>query len=300
MPAITSANAAQAIAKLVANDALPALEANFVMGNIVNRNYESVLATAGDSVSVPIPGVMVANNIAEGGSVQTQNPSLGSASIVLNRHIEATFQIPDITKVLAIPALLQQYMQPAVIAVTTQIEQDLLNLYTNLTAVGAVGTGAAGLASEATIDSAEKALFKALVPESVQKYLIVSADAYSDLRQIPRFSEDRVAAGSGQAIASGTVGKLKSFLVLRSQLVPKVSTTTYNLAIAPDALTLATRRLPQPLPGTGAIAEYIDKAGFGLRVVLSYAPNTLAQQFTVDVLYGCSVLRNTQGLQLLS
>src|SRR5258708_13445892 len=98
MAAITSANVAQAIAKLVAADALPALMGNLVMGNLVNRDYEPVLAQAGDTVNVPIPPTMVANNIAEGGTVQTQNPSLGNAQIVLNTHAEATFHIPHITK----------------------------------------------------------------------------------------------------------------------------------------------------------------------------------------------------------
>ncbi len=301
MPAITSANVANAIVKLVANDALPALENSLVMGRLVNRNYDSALATTGDTVNVPIPGVMVANNIAEGGSVQTQNPSLGNAQIVLNRHMEATFQIPDVTKVLAFPNLLEQYMRPAIIAVATQIEQDLLNLYTNLTAVTAVGTGAAGLGAESVLDSAEKALYKALVPDALQKYLVVSADAYSDLRQIPRFTEDRINAGAGSALATGMLaGKLKSFLIFRSQLVAKPSTTTYNIAFASDALGLVTRRLPQPLPGTGAVAEYVSEGGFGLRVVMSYAPGTLAQQFTVDVLYGTAVLRNVFGVQVLS
>jgi len=78
MPAITSSNVAQAIVKLVAFDALPALEANLVMGRLVNRNYEASLAQTGDTVNVPIPGVMVANNIAEGGTVQTQNPALAT------------------------------------------------------------------------------------------------------------------------------------------------------------------------------------------------------------------------------
>jgi hypothetical protein len=55
--------------------------------------------------------------------------------------------------------------------------------------------------------------------------------------------------------------------------------------------------LPQPLPGTGAIAEYAELGNFGMRVVMSYQPNTLAQQFTVDVLYGCGVLRNSAGVQ---
>jgi hypothetical protein len=39
---------------------------------------------------------------------------------------------------------------------------------------------------------------------------------------------------------------------------------------------------------------------FGIRVVMSYQPNTLSQQFTVDVLYGCGVLRNNFGVQVNS
>ena len=77
MPAITSANVANAIVKLVAADALPALVGNLVMGNLVNRDYEPTLAQAGDTVNVPIAPPLVANNIAEGGTVQPQNPSLG-------------------------------------------------------------------------------------------------------------------------------------------------------------------------------------------------------------------------------
>src|SRR5579864_8362107 len=141
MAAITSTNVANAIVKLVAADALPVLVGNLVMGNLVNRDYEPVLAQAGDTVNVPIPPTLVANNILEGGAVQTQNPSLGNAQIVLNTHAEATFQVPDVTKVLAVPDLLNLYMQPAVIALAERIESDLLNLYSQFTANTPVGTG---------------------------------------------------------------------------------------------------------------------------------------------------------------
>ena len=56
-------NVANAIVKLVAADALPVLVGNLVMGNLVNRDYEPVLAHAGDTVNIPIPPTMVANNI---------------------------------------------------------------------------------------------------------------------------------------------------------------------------------------------------------------------------------------------
>ena len=303
MPAITSANIANAIVKLVAVDALPALMSNLVMGNLVNRDYEPTLAQAGDTVNVPIPPTLVANNLAEGGSVQTQNPNLGNAQIVLNTHAEATFQIPDVTKVLAVPDLLKLYMQPAVVALAERIEADLLNLYSQFTANTPVGSSSAVL-TEATIDAAETALFQAKVPARAAKYLVVDSVAYSALRQIPRFSEFYSAGEAGlRALIDGSVGKMKDFFIFRSQLVSKTGSgpvTTHNLAFAKDAIGLVVRRLPQPLPGTGAIAEYAEMGNFGIRVVMSYQPTTLAQQFTVDVLYGAAVLRNAFAVQVNS
>jgi hypothetical protein len=303
MPAITSTNVANAIVKLVAVDALPALMSNLIMGNLVNRDYEPTLAQAGDTVNVPIPPTLLANNILEGGTVQTQNPSLGNAQIVLNTHAEATFLIPDITKILAVPDLLKLYMQPAVVAIAERIESDVLNLYSQFSSNTAIGTAGVAL-TEASIDAAETALFQAKVPASTGKYLVVDPTTYSALRQIPRFSEYYSAGDAGlRALIDGAVGKIKDFFVFRSQLVPRTGSgpvNTHNLAFARDAIGLVVRRLPQPLPGTGAIAEYAEMGNFGIRVVMSYQPNTLAQQFTVDVLYGASVLRNSFGVQVNS
>jgi len=303
MPAITSTNVASAIVKLVAVDALPALMSNLVMGNLVNRDYEPTLANAGDTVNVPIPPTLVANNIAEGGTVQTQNPNLGNAQIVLNTHAEATFQIPDVTKVLAVPDLLRLYMQPAVVAIAERIETDILGLYSQFSSNTPIGTAGIPL-TEASVDGAETALFQAKVPAADSKYLIVDPATYSALRQIPRFSEYYSAGEAGlRALVDGAVGKIKDFFVFRSQLVPRTGSapvTTHNLAFARNAIGLVVRRLPQPLPGTGAIAEYAEMGNFGIRVVMSYQPNTLAQQFTVDVLYGAAVLRNSFGVQVNS
>ena len=303
MPAITSTNVANAICKLVAADALPALMGNLVMGNLVNRDFEPIMCSAGDTVNVPIPPTLVANNLAEGGSVVAQNPSLGNAQIVLNTHAEATFQIPDVTKILAVPDLLKLYMQPAVIALAEKIEADLLGLYSQFSANLPVGSAGTAI-TESVVDAAETILFNAKVPASEPKYLVVDGNTYSQLRQIPRFSEFSSAGEAGlRAMIDGTVGKIKDFYVFRSQFVSKTGSgpvTTQNVAFTKNALGLVTRRLPQPLTGTGAIAEYAELGNFGVRVTMSYAPNTLAQQFTVDVLYGCGVLRNNFGVQVKS
>jgi hypothetical protein len=124
------------------------------------------------------------------------------------------------------------------------------------------------------------------------------------MRQIPRFSEYHTAGEAGiRTMIDGNVGKLKDFFVFRSQFVSKTGSgpvTTNNIGFAKDAIGLVMRRLPQPLPGTGAVAEYAELGNFGMRVIMSYQPNTLAQQFTVDVLYGVAVLRNTHGVLVRS
>lgn len=301
MPQITNANVANAIVKLVAAEALPALMGNLIMGNLVNRDYEPTLASAGDTVNVPIPAVMAANNVAAGSSVTFQNPNIGNAQIVLNTHAESSFQIPDVTKILATPDLLNMYMQPALVAIAEKIESDLLGLYAQFTTTFPIGTGGSPI-TEATVDAAETAMFDAKVPNAMPKYLVVSSNTYAQLRQIPRFSEYNSALEAGvKALIEGQIGKLKDFYVFRSQFVSKTGSgpvITNNLAFTKDAMALVVRRLPQPLPGTGAIAEYAEMGNFGIRIVMSYEPNTLAQQITVDCLYGAGVLRNAYGVQV--
>jgi hypothetical protein len=284
MPSITSSNLANAIVKLVAADALPALMGNLVMGNLVNRDFEPTLAKAGDTVNVPVPPSLTANNLAEGGTVVTQNPNVGNAQIV------------------AVPDLLKLYMEPAVIALAEKVETDLLALATSFTANPALGSGGVAV-TEDVIDQAETALFNAKVPSSMPKHLVVDAATYSALRLNPRFSEYSRAGDAGlKALIDGNIGRLKDFFVFRSQFVRKNGTplTTRNLAFAKNAIGLAIRRLPQPLPGTGAIAEYAELGNFGVRVVMSYQPDTLAQQFTVDILYGAAILRNNHGVLINS
>jgi hypothetical protein len=192
-------------------------------------------------------------------------------------------------------------MAPAVAAIAQKIETDLLSQYAGFSAHLPLGSAGTPI-TEAMIDSAETALFDAKVPPSEQKYLVVDSATYSQMRQIQRFSEFHSAGEAGlRSLVDGTVGKIKDFYVFRSQYVAKTGSgpaATHNLAFAKNAIALVIRRLPQPLPGTGAIAQYAELGNFGMRVVMSYQPNTLAQQFTVDVLYGTAILRNSFGIQV--
>ncbi len=295
---IISPTVATAIAKIVATYVMPALRPVFIMAELVNRDFQADLQSEGDTVTVPMAPTMTANNLAEAGSVQLQNPALGSVDVTLTQHIESSFFIPDHTRILARPDLIQAYMTSAVLAVATQIETDLMNLFPYFTYNTQQGTQGTAL-TEAVIDSTETSLFNSKVPDGDPRNLVLSSLGYSDVRQIPRFTERRMIGGMGEAIRTGQVSELKNFRVVRSQLTPLVGSTYYNLAFHRDALALVTRRLPSIPPGFGAVSEYVEDGGYGFRVVLSYNPNELGIQCTVDTLYGVGILRPEFGVTLL-
>lgn len=299
---ILSSNMIAAIPKLIAADVLPAVVGNLVMGNLVNRDYEATLAQAGDVVSVPIAPNLSANSIAEAGTVTNQAKTMGSASISLNRHFEASFAIPDVTQVFTRPDLVKTFFESAVIAVAEQVETDLLSTYGQLNFTTAAGSANTSL-TEASVDTAESSLFANKVPQNQPKFLVVSGTTYGQLRQLGRFTELQTAGlgiNNPSPILTGQILQVKGFNVFRSQYVQKVSTTTYNLGFVRDALALVIRKLPIVPPGMGAVQTYAEFGSFGMRVTMSYVPGQLQQQFTVDILYGAGVLRNNFGLQVLS
>jgi hypothetical protein len=181
------------------------------------------------------------------------------------------------------------------VVLAEKIEGDIFGCYPLMTYNAAVGASNTPI-TEATVDLAERTLFDAKVPAGEPRLLVVTSKVYSELRQLDRFSEEQT-SGQGEVIITGQVGRIKDFSVFRSQYVKTAAgPISYNLAFTRNALGLVIRRLPLPLPGTGAVGSYAEQSSFGLRVIMSYNPNSLAQQFTVDVLYGTGVLRPSHGV----
>ncbi len=220
---------------------------------------------------------------------------------MLNRHIEASFAIPDVTQVFTRPDLVKTFMDSAVKAVAEQMETDTLGVYGQLNYNASVGTANTAL-TEAVIDSGETNLFAAKVPQGTPLYTVVSGTAYGQLRQIGRFTEMQTIGVGGvmNPILTGSLLQVKGTTVLRSQYVSKVSTTTNNLMFARDAIALVIRTLPIVPPGMGALQSLATYGNFGMRVTMSYIPGQLEAQFTVDALYGVGVLRNNYGQLILS
>lgn len=271
MAVITSSNLATALVKLVAVDALPALMGNLVVGHLVTWDFEPEVAQAGDAVSITYPG--------------------GCRFLELAHRAEATFTVPDVTKVIAVPDLLRLYMHAAMVDLAEQIDCNLLGVASSLPEYNLCGEPI----TTRRLGDIESRLFTHGVAWGDQKCMVVNPPGFQTMRELEGWTEGRGAYEVGlKALVDGPVGAIRNIYVLRSQHV-----TGVGVVIARDALGMSIRRLPKPLPGSGAIAEYAELGNFGIRVVMDYRPNTLQQRFTVECLYGVGTLNRNHGLRIV-
>lgn len=301
MAFIVDANLASQLVTLYASQAVQSLQPALVMGGLINTQYDSNPGAVGNTVNVPVPPLFSAftsANVAEGSTVTFQAPSITTAAITVNTHRTAGITIPDMTQAFTNLDIYGTYIEPLVTKVAADIESDIFALYSSLTTNATVGVSATPL-TDAVVDLAETELFASYVPMEHPRLLVVSPTAYSGLRQLPAYINN-YQYGPNTTLMTGELGMIKGFKVFRSQLVPKPAATTYNLAFAPNVAALVTRNLGSVPQGFGAVSSPISFGNFGMRLTLSYNPQSIAMQAVVDCLYGVAVLRNGFGVQVLS
>ena len=156
------------------------------------------------------------------------------------------------------------------------------------------------------MNQAETGLFNAEVPATEQLNLIVDGGNYSVLRGLPEFAFAYAFGPNGQ-LHDGSPNGFKAYNlnIQRSQLIKTttagsspVVTTQHGIAFAKDAIALVSRKMENPMPGTGAISADIDVDGFGLRLTHSFNTQTMSNQFVIDVLWGAAVLRPDFGIEV--
>jgi flagellar basal-body rod protein FlgB len=67
---------------------------NLVMGNLVNRDFEPTLAKAGDTVNVPVPPSLIANNIANADTPGFKAMDLDFRQILSQAAAEQDMKLP--------------------------------------------------------------------------------------------------------------------------------------------------------------------------------------------------------------
>ena len=290
MANITVTAVDDALATIIAAESLGYLKANTVLARLVARDWDSDVASFGQAVKIPFRGSLSVNDKAADTVVTLNAPTDTSITVTLNKHKEVSFIIEDIARFLARPDYLNGYIADGLAKLSEQIDGDIAALYSGLSQTI---DATAGL-SEANFRNARKLLNTAKAPLG-QRSAILHEDAEYEMLGIEKVVNRDYAEALGQAANAAMVGRFMGWDVFMSQLI-KTSTSQKNLFIHRNAFVLATRPLATAPAGMGVVQKVMDEDGMGLRVTLSYNPDHLGVQVTIDVLYGVAELRDAFGV----
>lgn len=282
-----------------AQRALDVLRSNMVLGRLVARDTDYDAQQIGATLNIPYPGTFTAGTKAADGSASVSTPSGGaSVAVTLDSHKYVDFIVEDVARVQASSELLDRWVTPAAIALAEDVETSLFALYSGLTAGG--GTSGTDL-DAADIRTARKVLNDNKVPQAGRFGVVSSKDEIALLGDSALASY--FANARPEAVAEGSMGRVYGFDMYMSQLVTVVAGTpdsTKNIFMTPDAMILATRPLGDVTAGADSSVIVDPDSGLAIRVLRQYDMNARGHRIGFDILYGCDVLRATNGAVILS
>lgn len=293
MANITLTEVGDSLATIIAAQALGYLKSNTVLTRLIARNWDSEIATYGQTVKIPFTGALSVNDKAANTVVTLQNPNDTPVSVTLNKHKEVSFLIEDTAKAMARPDYLMAYIQDGVKVIAEQIDSDIAALYAGFSQTIDATSGLA----EDDFREARRQLNAAKAPLT-DRFAVLHEDAEYALLAIEKFVNRDYAElnGAPQGLLNAYTGRFMGFQVFVDQNIPVATAVCKNLFFQRNAMVMATRPLPLAPAGTGVAQQVMSEDGIGLRVTLSYSPNHLGMQATIDVLYGVAELRDNHGV----
>lgn len=284
---------------VIAQKALGYLPASLHLVNTVARDTDFRPMRQGDRVRVAKRGSLTANDKAEDTSVTFQNPALTNVDVLLNKHKEVTIAFEDVVEPIKEGGfdVRTGYIEDAMLTLGEAMETDLAALITGIS--GTVGTAGTDI-TDAVMLEARSALTNNRAPID-NRYLLLAPDQLNVILGLDKFiGADKY--GSNVPVQQGEFGSIYGMKVMEGLFVPVTAgtpDTIHNVAYHRDAFVLATRPLPTP-QAPGVQVGYATMNGITIRVLISYNGALLADQITIDVLYGVAELRDELGTQVLA
>ena len=211
---------------------LYALDKSHVATNLVNRNYEGIIANQGDTVHINSIGAITVKDYTKNTDIAAPDAlTTTDQSLVIDQCKYVNFQVDDVDKVQAAGDLIDTAMGRAAYALADVSDAFLLKTIANGVAsankIGAKATLTALTASNVyeNIVKMRTLLDKANVP-TTGRTIVVPPEVYALLLLDDRFAKS--GSDSGQnALLNGQVGRVAGFTVFMSNNV-KTGTGTDN------------------------------------------------------------------------
>ncbi len=203
---------------------LYALDKSHVATNLVNREYEGIIANQGDTVHINSIGAITVKDYTKNSDIAAPDAlTTTDQTLVIDQCKYFNFQVDDVDKVQAAGELIDTAMGRAAYALADTADAFLLKTIAAGAASGnTIGSAAAPVALTAAnvyenIVKLRTKLDKANVPNT-GRTIIVPPEVYALLLLDDRFAKSSAAAGQ-DALINGKVGEVAGFTVFMSNNV---------------------------------------------------------------------------------
>lgn len=286
-----------------ARESLILLQNMNVMANLVHRDFENEVASAGDVVNTRKPSKFTVGSLSNTvtAAMTVAKADATNVPITLDQHQYVAFAITSRDMATSIKNLIEEFMEPAMIPLATKIDADLLNKTNGLGAIAEVAsdvTCASGVFEKVTLAGVQKKLLDNQVPfapiSGVSRIsLVLNTQHHADLIVQPEVIAANTTGLNPPPIRTGFVASLFGMNVYVDQQVPTITTSTIGIqsvAFHKNAIALVTRPLESVGSEFGMRSAVVQKDGIGLRMGMSYSHLNQHWLVSMDILYGFKVL----------
>lgn len=271
----------------IARAGIATLYAQTQMAALVHRDFEADFnGQVGDTVTIRKPAVFSVNEFSRAAGIVLQDATETSTSVKLDKVLDVSFAVTSEDWTLNIRDFTDQFLNPAMEAISQGIDQRILALQADI----ATTVPATTPASNQLID-AGKVLNDNKVP-MLNRYALLGTAKSAEYMKDPLFHEaDK--RGDTVGLREAAIGRAYGFDTYQSQ-----NQTTGGLAFHRDAFALVTRTLAVPRGVASNQAAVANYKGLGLRVIYSYDTNKKQDVVSIDLLCGFKTLDALKAVKL--
>lgn len=296
MANITTTLASAFIPEIWAANALQTLKANTVFARLVNRDYSDAIARHGDIINISERGALIVSTKAADTAVTLQTPNSANKQVTVV-HKYVAFLVEDIAEAQANQSVMDGYVMDGMKVIGEDIDAALAGLYSGFSATPI--DGVTGGLAVADIVEGDRVLNAAKIPTS-DRSIVWGADAQAELLQMDQFTNAQNAPQNATALQNATLGRKYGFNHYMDQQVVETGGEVKNIAFHKDAMTLVTRRLPDPPSDSGVRSATMVEDGIGIRVLYGYNMSHMGMQVNLDIVYGAAELRDNHAVVIAS
>jgi hypothetical protein len=208
--------------QLWAQESLSILVENMVMGMLVHRDFDNVIANYGDTVNVRKPGEFNAKRKTNADAVTIQNVTATSIPVKLNQHVHVTYLIKDGEETISFTSIIDEFLRPAMIAKARFVDHVLsCQVYQFL-------ANSAGRLRNLTTSNAKSsvlALRGAMNRNNAwvaDRNLVLTSETETALLELDAFTDADRVGDDGTALRNAALGRKFGFDILMAQNQPYV------------------------------------------------------------------------------